>query len=132
MDNIVFLDWKELCAIHQDQLERYGGQEGFIDEGVVRSAVARPRFSAQYNADTDLADLAADYMFGHSTTQGFIDGNKRTALACAVVFLRKNGWEPNISDKLMYIIAIAVARNELDRDALAEILRTHMSELPDV
>ena len=132
MDNIVFLDWKELCAIHQDQLERYGGQEGFIDEGVVRSAMARPRFSAQYNADTDLADLAADYMFGLSTTQGFIDGNKRTALACAVVFLRKNGWEPNISDKLMYIIAMAVARNELDRDALAEILRTHMSELPDV
>ncbi len=49
IDNIVFLDWDELITIHQDQLERYGGQDGFIDEGVVRSAMARPQFSAQYN-----------------------------------------------------------------------------------
>lgn len=132
MDEIVFLTWDELLAIHEDQLQRYGGQDGFIDEGGVHSALARAQFSAGYNTDADLADLAADYMFGLSTTQGFVDGNKRTALACAAVFLRRNGWQLALSDKLMYIVAMAVARKELDCDALADILRTHMSELPDV
>ena len=130
MDDVIFLDWDELLAIHRDQLQRHGGQEGFVDEGIVRAAMARPRFTAQYNSDADLADLAADYMFGLSTTQGFADGNKRTALACAVVFLRKNGWQPTLSDTLMYIVAMAVARGELDRDDLGQIFRTNMSELP--
>ena len=131
MDNVVFVEFDEVLAIHQDQLKRHGGQDGFIDEGVVRAAISRPRFTAQYNDEADLADLAADYMFGISTTQGFLDGNKRTGLACCAVFLRRNGWKLNLSDQLMYIVAMAVAKNEIDRDALAEILRTHMTELSD-
>jgi death on curing protein len=131
MDDIVFLDFDEVLAIHHDQLKRHGGQDGFIDEGVVHAAIARPRFTAQYNNEADLADLAADYMYGFSTTQGFLDANKRTGLACCAVFLRRNGWKLNLSDQLMYIVAMAVAKNEIDRDALAEILHTHMTELSD-
>jgi len=129
MDNVEFLDWDELLILHEDQLRRYGGQAGFIDENTVRSVMARAQFTAQYDPDADLADLAADYMFGFATTQGFMDGNKRTALVAAERFLAKNGWETVLTWKLMYLVAIAVARGELDRDGLAEILRTHMEEL---
>ncbi len=76
MDKIVFLTWDELLAIHKDHLQRYGGQDGFIDEGAVHAALARAQFSAGYNTDADLADLAADYMFGLSTTQGFLTAIK--------------------------------------------------------
>jgi death on curing protein len=85
MENVEFLTWEELLFLHEDGLQKYGGQQGFVDENVVRSAMSRAQFTAQYNAGADLADLAADYMFGLSTTQGFIDGNKRaavTAVAC--------------------------------------------------
>jgi prophage maintenance system killer protein len=58
-----------------------------------------------------------------------LDGNKRTALVAAERFLEKNGWETILTSKLIYLVAIAVARSELDRDGLAEILRTHMEEL---
>ena len=94
-----------------------------------RSVWNRPQFTLQYDQDADLADLASDYMYGLSTTQGFMDGNKRTALAVASIFIRKNGWRLTITEKLMYLVAIAVARGELDRDGLAYILRTHMEEL---
>lgn len=87
--------------------------------------------TAQYNAEADLADLAADYMFGFATTQGFMDGNKRTALVAAERFLRKNHWRTMLTPALMYLVAMAVSRNELDRDGLAEILRTHMEELEE-
>jgi death on curing protein len=129
MDELEFLSWEELLDAHRSQLHAYGGQDGFVDEGVVRSAFNRPKFTAQYVPEADLADLAADYMFGFATTQGFMDGNKRIALAAASVFIRKNGWRFVITEKLMYLVALAVARGDLDRDGLAEILRTHMEPL---
>jgi death on curing protein len=131
MGEFEFLTWEELLDAHRAQLEAYGGQDGFVDEGVVRSAINRPGFTEQYVPEADLADLAADYMFGLATTQGFMDGNKRIALAAASIFVRKNGWRFAITEKLMYLVAIAVARGELDRDGLAEILRTHMEPLDE-
>ena len=124
-----FLEWEELLELHREQLRAHGGQDGFIDEGVVRSVMSRAQFTAQYVPDADVADLAADYLFGFSTTQGFMDGNKRTALVSASVFVRKNGYQFVITEKLMYLVSIAVARGELDRDGLAEIIRTHLEEI---
>lgn len=126
-----FLTWKELLEAHTSQLHEHGGQDGFIDEGVIRSVLSRAQFTAQYNEDADVADLAADYMYGLATTQGFMDGNKRAALAAASIFIRKNSWQLVITQKLMYLVAIAVAKGELDREGLADILRTHMEPLEE-
>ena len=131
MQDIQFLSWEQLVEVHEAQLRTHGGQQGFIDEGVVRSVLSRAQFTAQYNSDADLADLAADYLFGLSTTQGFMDGNKRAALAAASTFVRMNGQRFFITEKLMYLVSIAVARGELDRDGLADILRTHMEPLDE-
>ncbi len=89
MQDILFVDWDELIAGHRDQLRRYGGQDGFIDENVVRAAAARPEFKAKYDPDADIADLAAAYLYALSTTQGFMDGNKRAAVITAIRFLEK-------------------------------------------
>jgi death on curing protein len=132
MPSFDFLTWDELLIAHTAQLQAFGGQDGFVDEGVVRSALNRALFTAQYVPDADLADLAADYMFGFATTQGFMDGNKRIALAAASTFVRKNGWRFAITDKLMYVVAIAVAKGDLDRDGLADILRNHMEPLDPI
>jgi death on curing protein len=125
----VFVTWEELLILHEDQLRQHGGQNGFIDEGVVRSVLNRPLFTAQFKAEVDVADLAADYLFGFATTQGFMDGNKRTGVVTTLYFLEKNGWDVTFTDSLMYVVALAVAKGDLDRDGLAEILRTHMEPL---
>ncbi len=129
MNDIEFLSWDDLLFIHEEQLQLYGGQQGFIDEGVVRSVMSRAQFSAQYDEDADLADLSADYMYGFATTQGFMDGNKRTAVVASLHFLNKNGWDVIVTEKLLYVVAMAVANGQLDRDGLAEILRTHMTPI---
>ena len=128
MEFVRFLEWEELIALHDEQLRVYGGAVGFVDENTVRSVMARAQFTSQYVEDADVADLAADYLFGFATTQGFCDGNKRTAVVAAERFLAKNGWRTVMTAKLMYIVAIGVARGELDQPGLAEILRTHMEE----
>jgi death-on-curing protein len=131
MDAFRFVDWEEMLVLHEDELKHYGGQAGFIDENVVRSAMARPQFASQYDDEADVADLAAEYMYGLATTQGFADGNKRTATVVAIRFVRKNGWNLKLTSQLLYWVAMAVARNEMGREELAEILRDHMEELEE-
>ena len=124
---ILFLTWEELEGIHREQLELYGGQDGYTDRGVVESAFNRPQWTAKYG-DPDIADLAAEYWYGMATTQGFSDGNKRTATNCAVVFLKKNGYGLNVADDQMFPVALAVATNAMDRDALADWIAAHLIE----
>lgn len=129
--SINFVSWDDVIYLHQEQLKLYGGQDGFIDRGVIESALNRPRFTAQYTQDADLADLAADYLFGLATTQGFSDGNKRTAVVVTERFLELNGWETALSSMLIYVVVMSVVRGDVDRDGLADLLRDHIREISE-
>jgi len=131
VDPVEFVTWDELLEFHQIQLQRYGGQDGFVSEGVLRSVLSRPQFTFQYVPDATIADLAADYLFGFATTQGFMDGNKRTALAAANLFVRKNGFRFSLSEDRMYEVTMEVANGRLDRDAVATILFANLVPLDD-
>lgn len=74
----------------------------------------RPQFKAKYEEDADLAVLAAAYLYALTTTQGFSDGNKRTAVAVTYYFLNKNGWELTLKSKLLYEFAMLVAKTSID------------------
>lgn len=112
-----------LLAIHARQVERYGGAHGIIDANVVHSALARPRQRWSYDEDADLADCAAAYLVGFARAQGFRDGNKRTALACALVFLRLNGLELHVPPPELYVLTMKAATGEADDRLVASYLR---------
>jgi death-on-curing protein len=80
-----------LEAIHHAQLREHGGSPGIRDEGLLESALARPRHKFAYAKRVDLAMLAAAYAFGLAKNHGFVDGNKRAAFMAAYVFLGLNG-----------------------------------------
>jgi death-on-curing protein len=115
-----------LLAIHAQQIERYGGRHGILDENVVPSALARPinRWSSDPNAD--LPDLAAACLFGFARSQGFSDGNRRTGLACALVFLALNGAPLHVPAAELYALTMAVANNQADDAALAVYFRDRL------
>lgn len=113
-----------LLAIHARQIERYGGAHGILDENVVRSALARPIHRWAYDDDADLADLAAGYLVGFARSQGFNDGNKRTALACALVFLAMNGYALHVPPAELYALTMRVATNDAEDDVVAAYFRT--------
>ncbi|MGH7444734.1 MAG: type II toxin-antitoxin system death-on-curing family toxin [Longimicrobiales bacterium] len=81
-----------ILALHSQQIERYGGAHGVLDQDVVRSSLARPLQRWAYDDQADITDLAAAYLVGFARSQGFNDGNKRTSVACALVLLRWNGY----------------------------------------
>jgi death-on-curing protein len=118
-----------LLAIHAQQIERYGGAHGILDENVVLSALARPTNRWSYDPGTDLADLAAAYLVGYAGSQGFNDGNKRTGLACALVFLALNGVPLHVPPAELYALTMAVAKNQVD-DAWVAVYFRHRIKPP--
>lgn len=81
-------DLRILCYIHDQIIDASGGLKGFHDEGLLRSALARPNQSAfGSDAYSDLFMKAAALLDSIANNHGFRDGNKRTAMAAAVLYL---------------------------------------------
>ena len=113
-----------VLAIHDAQLAEHGGATGVRDEGLLASALARPRALAAYGEPPpDLAALAAAYAFGIARNHGFVDGNKRTSLVVTETFLRLNGKVLAASDPEIVTTWLALADGSLDEAALAAWLR---------
>lgn len=90
------------------------------------SALARPINRWSYDANADLADLAAAYLVGFAGSQGFRDGNKRTGLACALVFLVLNGESLHVPPAELFALTMAVASNQADDSAVAIYFRDRL------
>ncbi|MEQ8821304.1 MAG: type II toxin-antitoxin system death-on-curing family toxin [Sumerlaeia bacterium] len=87
-----FLDLADVLQIHAHQIRTYGGEYGVRDQGLLLSALAQPQatFDRIYLHQTLHAQAAA-YLFHLVENHPFVDGNKRTGAACAMVFLELNG-----------------------------------------
>jgi len=88
----LFLTLAEVIEIHADQIHRYGGQAGLRDLALLESALAQPEasFAGEWLHGDHYA-MAAAYAYHLCQNHPFIDGNKRAALAAALVFLELNG-----------------------------------------
>ncbi len=86
----IWLPTDLVIAIHDRQLQRFGGPPGIRDAGALESALDRARNRWAYE-EGDLAQLAAAYAFGIARNHPFVDGNKRAALLSLVTFLGLNG-----------------------------------------
>ena len=113
-----------LIAIHDMQLAEHGGGAGLRDGNLLESALAKPENLAAYG-DPDAAALAAAYGYGISRNHAFIDGNKRTALVAAELFLQLNGWQLEVEDADCVLTMLAVASGDITEDAFADWLRLH-------
>ena len=115
MDDPVWISKELALAIHSRQLAEHGGADGVRDEGLLESALARPRQHFAYTDPTaDCAALAASYAFGISKNHAFIDGNKRTAAVVCETFLKLNGFELTATDAELYPGFMSLASGEWD------------------
>lgn len=97
MTEPIFLTLEEVFVIHGRSLAEHGGSEGIRDQGLIESALASAK-NTFYYANGDLFDLAASYAFHLAESQSFIDGNKRTAVVAAMVFLAVTVFMPSRRD----------------------------------
>ena len=110
----------EALAFHSQQIALFGGSGGMRDSALLDSALARPRNLFAYSeAPVTVSDLAASYAFGISSNHPFLDGNKRTAMQVAFVFLEFNGLRVTASQEDAYLTILALAAGEITEVQLA-------------
>lgn len=124
MKKINFLTLAEVIEIHEDQIRHYGGHGGIRDVNLLSSAVAMPQASfSKRLLHSDIFEMAAAYAFNICQNHPFIDGNKRAALASALVFLEMNGNSIEDPSGELYGVMVNMASGKLNKSQLAEILR---------
>jgi death on curing protein len=123
MNELQFLEVDEVIAINEEQTTRFGGLCGIRDFGALESAVSAAEFYACYE-DQDLFNLAAVLMTHLIQNHAFLDGNKRTGLKSALVFLRINGVSITKSNlDPLEDLAVSIAKKEVGKEMAAQILR---------
>lgn len=91
--NVKHLIAEQVLFIHARLIAETGGEGGVLDLGLLLSAVARPQATFdQQELYPDLFSKAAALLESLIGNHAFVDGNKRTAITCAGLFLRINGY----------------------------------------
>ena len=122
----------EVLLILQDQIRRYGGAYGVRDTDLLSSALAMPSasFEGKY-LHKDLYEQGAAYAFHICQNHPFIDGNKRTALATALVFLSLNGIElEDPTEELFGLMMDVAGKGKPKPDIAATFKRLQISKKP--
>ncbi len=111
-----------LLLLHDESLAEHGGLAGMRDEGLLDSALVRPR-NVLAHGDPDFAALAAAYGFGLAKNHPFVDGNKRAAFLSIGLFLAINGLRLVATQADATLTMLAVAAGEIDEAALGDWIR---------
>lgn len=118
----VWLGLRLILDLQERQIVRFGGIDGVRDEGLLQSALGRPRNLFVYG-DPDLFDLAAAYAFGLVRNHPFADGNKRIGFVAAALFLDQNGFDLLAPEAEAVVMTLGLASGELEEGAYALWLR---------
>ncbi len=114
-------------AIHLRQLAEHGGAVGVRDDGLLQSALSRPKNQWAYSKPRpDLAALAASYAFGIIKNHPFVDGNKRTGYVVCRTFLLLNGQDIDAAPEQIYATFLSVARGDMNESQLADWIRSKL------
>ena len=130
MTEIKFIPKHIIIYFHEQLIGLYGGALGIRDEGLLDSALEKPRamFEGAYLHDL-LAKISAAYGFHICKNHPFIDGNKRVALVAMDTFLQKNGNEISASEKDVYEVMVKLASGKITKKEFIGWLEVNISEL---
>jgi death-on-curing protein len=122
----VFLGLDEVIKIHHDQIKRYGGLSGIRDINLLKSAISQPpaTFGGEY-LHKNIYEMAAAYLFHITRNHPFIDGNKRSGAATAIVFLLLNGIELHADEVSFEKLVRSVAEGKTDKAVITKYFKAN-------
>ena len=122
----VYLTVAEVVAIHNHQIEEYGGEHGMLNQGALEAAVFRPQ-TGYYN---DLSEEATALLESLVNNHAFLDGNKRVGFAAAHTFLLMNGFDLDVCSKAAFEFMMkALAEGRFRFALLHEWISAHLAPL---
>jgi death-on-curing protein len=129
MTEPIFLTLPDVLEIHAEQIDLYGGEAGIRDMALLESALAAPQ-SGMNGAyfHNDIFAMAAAYLFHIVQNHPFLDGNKRTGLACAYLFMALNGFELDCDADILANMVLEVAGGGKGKEGIAAFLQRYARE----
>ena len=121
----IWVEERDVFAIHDRLLAVYGGGPGLRDEGLLQSALARPLQHRAYAGSSGVVEMAALYTAGIVRSHPFVDGNKRTGFVVGVLFLELNGLSFTASEADATQAIMGLAAGTLDETAYTAWLRAN-------
>lgn len=125
--------WRALLdAMHRELVEEHGGLYGARDDGLIDSALARAHNRWSYEPEsTDLAAIGAAYGYGLARNHGYLDGNKRIALAAIHMSAWINGYEMVADEADEVAMMVQLASGAMPEAELADWIRPRLAPRPD-
>lgn len=122
---VQFLSVDEVLAIQERLINRFGGDHGVRDRGLLESALFRP----QTGYYTHIEEMAAAMFESLLINRAFVDGNKRVAFFATDVFLRLNGWQLSLTaDEGERFIVEMLEQNDCSFDNIVPWIRENLAE----
>lgn len=105
-----YLTAGQVLFIHSRLIDETGGSHGIRDIGLLQSAVSRPKATfGGKDLYPDIFHKAAAFMESLIKNHPFIDGNKRTAITSAGIFLQRNGYLLETAQRELERFTLSVA-----------------------
>jgi death-on-curing protein len=127
MKEPAWIDERDALTVHERLLALHGGGCGVSDEGLLRSALARPRQHHAYADAVDIVVIAGVYTAGIVRHHPLVDGNKRTGFVVGILFLELNGYRFSASEEDAAQAVLALAAGTLDEAGFAAFLGAHVT-----
>lgn len=123
---MTYLTPEQVLFLHDRLIEETGGEHGLRNLGGLESALARPRAGfGETEFYPNLPAKAAVLMDGLIRNHPFLDGNKRTAITTAALFLQLNGYRLTASNSELEAFTLHVTVVKPDLESIANWFRTH-------
>ncbi len=125
-----YLTHEQVLFIHYRLIEKTGGSHGIRDVGLLQSAVARPAATFDNNdLYPDLFSKVASLMHSIVKNHPFVDGNKRTAISAASIFLFRNNYTLTVSNKELERFTLRVASTNTEIDEISMWFKKHSEKI---
>ena len=118
----IWLNIHHVIAFHEKQIQEHGGLQGIRDKNLLESGLTRPQHLFHYGKPT-IFELSASYAVGIIKNHPFIDGNKRTGIITASVFLEINGFNLEAPEIELYQQVIALAESNSEENDFSKWLK---------
>ena len=123
-----YLSAEQVLFIHSRLIDTSGGTHGIRDTGLLQSSVERPKAMFEgKDLYPDIFHKAAALMESLIKNHPFIDGNKRTAITAAGIFLQINGQPLNTSQKNLERFTLKMAAGKVSLRAAAKWFKENTS-----
>ena len=121
-----YLSPHQVLFLHARLIEETGGSHGVRDMGLLLSALGRPQATFEgKDLHPTIYQKAATLSDSMINNHPFVDGNKRTGIGAAVLFLSQNGYVLIASNQELLDLTMEIVQKKTAIDTIANWFERH-------